>query len=262
MDAVTLTTASGVDLFAMLGTVLWHVLRIGAALQALPMIGGKSVPARARLLIALAIAASLSSLLPAPPAAAIDAATVLTVVREFAIGIAIGLMLRIAFEAGQLAGELVSQGMGLSFATLANPLSDAASPVLSQWFYLAFGMVFFALDAHLALVRAAAGQLPRAAGRGTDRRRAGVPGDGAGVLRHRAARGPAAGAAGDDGAAGGEPRLRRAVARGAQLNPMSLGLPVSLLVGLALLMLLARELLGPVQALFEQAFAAARAVTG
>jgi len=48
----------------------------------------------------------------------------------------------------------------------------------------------------------------------------------------------------------------------AQLNPMSLGLPVSLLVGLVLLMLLARELLGPVQALIGQAFSAARAVTG
>ncbi|HSR64985.1 MAG TPA: flagellar biosynthetic protein FliR, partial [Xanthomonadaceae bacterium] len=48
----------------------------------------------------------------------------------------------------------------------------------------------------------------------------------------------------------------------AQLNPMALGLPVALLAGLALLMVLARELQGPVQALFEQAFAAARAVTG
>jgi flagellar biosynthetic protein FliR len=262
MDAVTLTTASGVDLFALLGTVLWHVLRIGAALQALPMIGGKAVPARARLLIALAIAASLSSLLPAPPAAAIDAATVLNVVREFAIGIAIGLMLRIAFEAGQLAGELVSQGMGLSFATLANPLSDAASPVLSQWFYLAFGMVFFALDAHLALVRllldsyhalpvgapiadvpAFLATVPEFFGTAL---RAGLllalP-----VMMALLAVNLAFGV------------LSRAAA---QLNPMSLGLPVSLLVGLALLMLLARELLGPVQALFEQAFAAARAVTG
>jgi flagellar biosynthetic protein FliR len=262
MDAVTLTTASGVDLFAMLGTVLWHVLRIGAALQALPMIGGKSVPARARLMIALAIAASVSSLLPAPPPAAIDAATVLNVVREFAIGIAIGLMLRIAFEAGQLAGELVSQGMGLSFATLANPLSDAASPVLSQWFYLAFGMVFFALDAHLALVRllldsyhALPVGAPIADVQGF---LATVPGFFGTALRAGLLLAlPVMMALLAVNLAFGV--LSRAAA---QLNPMSLGLPVSLLVGLALLMLLARELLGPVQALFEQAFAAARAVTG
>ena len=33
MDAVTLTTADGLNLFGMLGTVLWHMLRIGAAFQ-------------------------------------------------------------------------------------------------------------------------------------------------------------------------------------------------------------------------------------
>jgi flagellar biosynthetic protein FliR len=43
---------------------------------------------------------------------------------------------------------------------------------------------------------------------------------------------------------------------------MSLGFPVALLVGLVLLMALARELQGPVQRLFGQAFEAARALTG
>ena len=262
MDPATAATVDGLNLFGMLGTVLWHVIRIGAALQALPMLGGRTVPARARLLITLAIAATLSNLLPAPPAAAIDAATVLNVLREFAVGISMGLMLRIAFEGGQFAGELISQGMGLSFATMANPLSGASSPVLSQWFYIIFGLVFFTLDGHLALVRLLLdsyhalpigaplrdvqgflGTVPQFFGIAL---RAGLllalpvmlallaVNLGFGVLARAAA----------------------------QLNPMSLGLPVSLLVGLLLLMLLARELLGPVQALIEQAFTAARAVTG
>jgi flagellar biosynthetic protein FliR len=46
-----------------------------------------------------------------------------------------------------------------------------------------------------------------------------------------------------------------------QLNPMQLGLPVALLVGLLLLMLMARELQGPVERLIDSAFEAARAVT-
>jgi len=108
MDPVTATTVDGLNLFGMLGTVLWHALRIGAAVQVLPMLGGRGVPARSRMIITLAIAAAISTMLPAPPPAAVDAATVLGVLREFAIGISIGLMLRMAFEAGQLAGELVS----------------------------------------------------------------------------------------------------------------------------------------------------------
>jgi len=123
MDAVTLTTSDGLNLFGMLGTVLWHMLRIGAAFQVMPVFGGRTLPMTARLLLTIALAAAISTVLPAPPAAAVDAATVLNVIREFAVGIAIGLILRLAFEAGQLAGEMVSQGMGLAFATLADPLS-------------------------------------------------------------------------------------------------------------------------------------------
>ena len=262
MDAVTLTTSDGLNLFGMLGTVLWHMLRIGAAFQVMPVFGGRTLPMTARLLLTIALAAAISTVLPAPPAAAVDAATVLNVIREFAVGIAIGLILRLAFEAGQLAGEMVSQGMGLAFATLADPLSDASSQVLAQWFFLVFALLFFSFDGHLALVRLLADSyhaLPIGAPLadvhafiasvptffGTALR--------AGVLLAL----PVTIALLAVNLAFGV--LSKAAA---QLNPMALGLPVALLSGLALLMVLARELQGPVQALFEQAFAAARAVTG
>ncbi len=46
------------------------------------------------------------------------------------------------------------------------------------------------------------------------------------------------------------------------LHPMQLGLPVSLLLGLILLALLAGEMAMPVQRLLDSAFEAARQVTG
>lgn len=262
MDAVTLATATGVDLFGMLGTVLWHVIRIGAVLQVLPMVGGRTLPARVRLILALALAATLSGLLPAPPAAAVDAATALAVVREFAVGVAMGLMLRLAFEAGRLAGELASQGMGLSFATMADPLSNASSPVLSQWFFLVFGLVFFTLDGHLALVHVLLDSyhaLPvGTALPDTHAMLATVPLFFATVLRAGVLLAlPVMMALLAVNLAFGV--LARAAA---QLNPIQIGLPVALLVGLLLLYLLVRHLQGPVQGLFEQAFAAMRAVTG
>jgi flagellar biosynthetic protein FliR len=261
MDPVTATTVDGLNLFGMLAAVLWHLLRVGAALQVLPMIGGRGMPVRARMILALALSAAMSTLLPAPPPAAVDAATVLNVLREFAVGIAIGLVLRMAFEAGQFAGELISQGMGLSFATMADPLSGASSNVLSQWFFLVFGLLFFTLDGHLALVDLLAdsyralpigapladvtaflAQLPAFFGTCL---RVGLllalP-----VMMALLASNLAFGV------------LSRAASA---LNPIAIGLPVSLLVGLVLLGLLARELQGPVQRLFEDAFLAARALT-
>ena len=262
MDTVTLTTASGVNLFGILGTVLWYALRIGAAVQVLPVLGGRGMPVRARMMVTLALAGAISSVLPAPPAMGVDAATVLGVLREVTVGIVIGLLLRLAFEAGQLAGELVSQGMGLSFATMADPLSGASSPVLSQWFYLVFALLFFTLDGHLALVRLLANSydgLPIGASL-PDRQAllAAVPTFFTTTLRAGVLLAlPVMMALLAVNIAFGV--LARAAS---QLNPMAIGLPVSLLVGLVLLMLLTRELQGPVQQLFDDAFATARGLTG
>ncbi|GAB2525110.1 flagellar biosynthetic protein FliR [Lysobacter humi (ex Lee et al. 2017)] len=262
MDPVTLTTAEGLNLFGMLGSILWYALRIGAAIQALPMVGGRAIPARSRLVLTIAIAATLSALLPPPPPAGVNAGTALAVFREFGMGIAIGLMLRMAFEAGQLAGELASQGMGLASATLADPLSGASSTVVSQWYYLAFGLIFFTVDGHLALIRLlfdSYGAMPIGAPIedlpaflaavpmffGTALR-AGVllalP-----VMMALLAINVAVGV------------LSRAAS---QLSPMALGFPVALLIGMLLLMVLAQELQGPVQRLFGEAFQAARSLTG
>lgn len=262
MDTVSLASMAGVDLFAMLSTVLWYALRIGAALQVLPVIGGRGIPARARLIVTLALSAALSSVLPAPPPMAVDAATALGVLREFVLGVAIGMLLRLAFEAGRLAGELVSQGMGLSFATMADPLNGAPSPVLSQWFYIAFALLFFTTDGHLALVGLLAdsyGGVPVAA-----------PWPDALAVVSAA---PAfVNACLRAGALLALPVMMALLAvniafgvlarAASQLNPIAIGLPTSLLVGLTLLMLLMRELASPVGQLFEDAFGAARALTG
>ena len=262
MDTVTLATADGLNLFGLLSAVLWYAIRIGAAIQALPMVGGRGIPARSRLVLTIAIAAALSQMLPAPPPAGVNAATALAVGREFAMGIAIGLMLRIAFEAGEVAGQLVSQGMGLSAATLANPSTGESSAIIGQWFFLSFGLVFFASDGHLALIHLLFDSyhaMPVGSA---------IP-DWGGFVQ---AVPQFFGVALRTGLLLALPVMMALLAvnvaigvlskAAQQLSPMSLGFPIALLVGLVLLMALARELQGPVQRLFGQAFDAARALTG
>jgi flagellar biosynthetic protein FliR len=262
VDTVSLVALTGIDLFAMLGAVLWYALRVGAALQVLPVVGGHGIPGRARLVITLALSASMAMVLPAPPPMGVDAATVLGVVREFALGVAIGMMLRLAFEAGRLAGELVSVGMGLSFATMADPLSGTSSPVLAQWFYLAFALLFFAVDGHLALVNLLAdsygGVAVGAAPPDVHGLLAAVPAFFGACLRAGVLLAlPVMMALLSVNLAFGV--LARAAA---QLNPIAVGLPVSLLAGLTLLMLLMPRIEPAVRRLFEDAFTAARALTG
>lgn len=255
MDPATAFLVDGARLFGFVEAVLWTLLRVGAVLMAAPLVGTRAVPVRARMMLAITLAMALAPMLPAPPAASVDALTVLNVAREIAVGIALGFVLRLAFEAGAFAGELVSQGMALSFAQMADPLrGGASSGVVGQWFYIALGLLFFALDGHLMLVGLIADSyrlLPVGAPLAdAGRVAAAVPAFLPVVL-----------------AAGVVIALPVMVAmlvvnlafgvlsRAAPaLNPIQIGLPAALVIGLFLLTVLTGELAGPAKQLFDAAF--------
>lgn len=261
MDPTTQMTADGLRAFAMIGDTLWTMLRIGAMVMAMPLVGTRAVPARIRVLLAATLAVALAPILPPVPAwVRLDAVTVLTILRELTIGITIGFLLRVVFEAGALAGELIAQGTGLAFAQMTDPLRGGSSGVIGQWFYLLFGLLFFTSNGHLALISLL-------------------------VDSYRAL--PVGAPLPDvPGLVSIAPTFLLTVLRGAltlslplivamlavnlafgvlaraapALNPIQLGLPVSLLLGLVLLTLLAGEMGPPVQRLFDAAFEAARGV--
>ena len=119
MESATQVAADGLDGFGMIGTVLWTMLRSGAMSMAMPLVGSRAVPHRVRVLLSGALAIALSPMLPPVPAwTGFDAAPVLSIARELALGVSIGVLLRLVFEAGAMAGELVSQGTGLAFAQM------------------------------------------------------------------------------------------------------------------------------------------------
>jgi flagellar biosynthetic protein FliR len=154
MSTAASIVLDGGQVFGYLERVWWVALRVGAMLMLAPMIGTKMIPGRVRLILALAVSAALAPLLPSvTPTIGVDASTLLAVARELAIGAAIGFIFRLGLEAAGFAGELVSQGMGLSFAQMADPLRGTQSPVMGQWFTLIAGLSFFAMDGHLALIR-------------------------------------------------------------------------------------------------------------
>lgn len=262
MDPVTAIAVDGEQLFAIVFATLWTSLRIGALLMVAPLIGTPAVPMRVRLVLTLAISLAMTPLAGAVPSAAFDAATVLTVTRELAIGAAMGFVLKLAFEAGAIAGELMAQGTGLAFAVLADPLRGTNAGVLGTWFYLSFGLLFFALDGHLGLIELLAGSydaVPLVGGTWDAAQAAmTVPMFFALALRVGLTLAlPVMLAMLVVNLAFGV--LSRAASA---LNPIQLGLPASLLVGLILLAALIGQILPPVQQLFVDAFTAAAAVAG
>lgn len=262
MDAATQMVIDGQRAFAMVGAVLWTMLRIGAVLTAMPLVGTKAVPARVRVMIAGTLAMALAPILPPVPGwDGFNAMVVLNIARELAIGAAIGFMLKLIFEAGALAGEIISQSTGLSFAQMSDPLRGVTSGVIAQWFYLGFGLLFFVANGHLALVALIVDSykaLPIGAALPDPQAFAEV----APTFFLQVLRGGLSLALPMIVAMLAVNLAFGALAKAAPaLNPIQLGLPVSVLLGLFLLAMLAGEMGPPVQRMFDAAFDAARGLT-
>jgi flagellar biosynthetic protein FliR len=147
---VTVTDAQVVDALA---AWLLPFFRIGALLMAAPVFSAASVPMRLRVLLAVAVTILIEPLLPRP--AGIDplsAATLVLVAQQVAIGVAIGFVLQLAFNALVFGGQVVAYSMGLGFAHLMDPQNGVQVPTVSQ-FYLIFATIaFLAVDGHLRLL--------------------------------------------------------------------------------------------------------------
>ena len=141
------------QLLTWLGAWFWPFVRIGAALMAAPLFSSRALPMRIRLALSLVITIAVAPALPPmPPLQLFGGDALLILAQQLLIGIAIGVLLQILFEAVMLGGEMISVAMGLSFAQMADPLRGTVSPVLSSFLNLLAVLSFLALGGHLALI--------------------------------------------------------------------------------------------------------------
>ncbi len=262
MDSATGMMIDGQQAFAIIGNTLWIMLRIGAMLMAMPMVGTRAVPMRVRALLAVALSVALAPVLPPVPLfQGLDSLTVLSILREIAVGVTMGFLLRLIFEAGAMAGEMIAQSTGLAFAQMSDPLRGGSSGVIGQWFYLVFGLLFFTSNGHLAVISVLVDSY-KALPVGTALPDAHAVAALAPTLAVHIFRGALSLALPLVVAMLAINLAFGVLARAAPaLNPMQLGLPVALLLGMMLLTLLAGELGPPIQRLFDTAFDAARQTT-
>lgn len=143
---------SEAQLLGWLQQYAWPFLRIGAALMTVPVFSSRQISTRIRVLLALLLSLVMAPLLPAMPVIPLwSGAWWLTLFQQLAIGVLIGFLLQLVFEAVTLAAELMSAAAGLGFAQLADPLRGAVVPVLAQLLTLFTTLTFLAMGGHLLL---------------------------------------------------------------------------------------------------------------
>jgi flagellar biosynthetic protein FliR len=154
MQPLTLNAA---DVSTWVGRMWWPVLRIGGFILAAPIAGARVVPGLVKIVLILALALLLGPLIQIPAGLSIfSGAGMLAAVLELLIGVAIGMVVRVAFEALVFAGQSISLTMGLGFATLVDPQRGAPVPVLGQLFMIVGTLTYLAVDGHLLLLGALA----------------------------------------------------------------------------------------------------------
>ncbi len=151
-------TLSSTDLDAMLALFLFPFVRILAWLSFDPLLGNKGVPMRMRVALAMVLAIVVTPILPTDtPLRLASGDGVLILLQQIAIGAALGFSLRIVFSAIEFAGQLMGLQMGLSFATLFDPVNGAQTQVIAQFMVLSTALILFAFNGHhlviLALVQ-------------------------------------------------------------------------------------------------------------
>ena len=150
-------TFTDTQLIAWLEAWFWPMVRIGGVLASAPVIGARVVPVRIRVVLMVLLTLVIAPLLPpAPYLETFKAEWWLEVGQQMLIGVAMGFVLMIVFEAVVLAGELISYGMGLSFAQLVDPLRGAGTPVVGQLMMVMATLLFLSVGGHLRLIEALA----------------------------------------------------------------------------------------------------------
>ncbi|MFN6960928.1 MAG: flagellar biosynthetic protein FliR [Rhodocyclaceae bacterium] len=148
---------SSAQLDAWINAFLFPLARILALLSIAPIFGNAAQPRRVRLAIGLIISLVLAPMLPPMPdipAGSWQGFAILA--QQVVIGLLLGLSLRIAFAAVDLAGELTGMQMSLSFAVFYDPQTAGQSPVIAEFLGLIAMLIFLALDGHLLTLAALA----------------------------------------------------------------------------------------------------------
>ncbi len=127
--------------------------RIAAFFMAVPIFGNQLVAVRVRLLLALATAAAVFSILgdiPEPDPLSIE--MVLLIMQQILIGAALGFFVQVFFHIFVMAGQMVAMQMGLGFGSMIDPTNGVSVAVVSQFYVLLVTVLFLSLNGHLVVI--------------------------------------------------------------------------------------------------------------
>ncbi len=130
--------------------------RVGTAVAVMPLFGGRNTPHLIKAGLTLALAVFWFGALPAPPDAALWERLAqgpmlglsLVLGREMVLGAVLGFAFNLFLVPARVAGEYISQEIGLPLASVLGPAADSQAGPITLILEALSGLVFLGLDLH------------------------------------------------------------------------------------------------------------------
>jgi flagellar biosynthesis protein FliR len=135
------------------GQYIWPLFRITAMFMAMPIIGTQLVSPRVRLVLGFTVTLLVVPLLPPLPVVEpLSVQSLMIVVQQVLIGLALGFFLQVMFQIFVLGGQFIAMKMGLGFASMNDPSSGVSVTVISQYYLILATLLFLVMNGHLVVI--------------------------------------------------------------------------------------------------------------
>ena len=130
------------------------LVRPGVVVMLAPGLGGRQIPAMAKIALTVMAAVALMPTVQLPDT--VGSNLVLIILREAAVGLSLAFVLQVLIAGAEFAGHLSSYQIGFSYGATIDPISGVRSTMLVSLYGMLATLVFLGVNGHHALLRALA----------------------------------------------------------------------------------------------------------
>jgi flagellar biosynthetic protein FliR len=140
-------------IFEKIWVIILISVRITGMLLIAPFFSASAISTPIRVMLAISLAFLLSNYVTLPFIDMFSVTGILVLAREALIGIMIGLIYQFFFAAIAMAGEQIAFSMGLGFASIIDPQTGGQSPVVTQFLSILLVLIFLSVEGHHLLIQ-------------------------------------------------------------------------------------------------------------
>ncbi len=132
------------------------LVRTAVILSALPLLGGRTVPTRIKIGLAVAISVILTPIVnfTLPHNWLQPGNLVMALAAEILVGLVLGFAMRLVMAAVELAGNVLGFQVGFAMANVLDPVTQVQTPVFGQLMTVLATLLYFQVDGHLLVILA------------------------------------------------------------------------------------------------------------